>query len=95
MKHDKESFRELYAENQARVEATSGRTDPITAPTITLVEVDPDPSAPSNAAGLYGDLQGIVGASLPEVEGLALPSPDVPGEGHNGKQTALSRSLPE
>ena len=27
----------------------------------------------SNTAGLYGDLQGIVGASLPSVEGLSLP----------------------
>ena len=27
----------------------------------------------SNTASLYGDLQGIVGASMPAVEGLALP----------------------
>lgn len=29
-----------------------------------------------NTAGLYGDLQGIIGASLPTVEGLALPRID-------------------
>ena len=27
----------------------------------------------SNTAGLYGDLQGIIGASMPVVEGLSLP----------------------
>ena len=27
----------------------------------------------ANTAGLYGDLQGIVGASLPAVEGLSMP----------------------
>ena len=29
-------------------------------------------------AGMYGDLQGIVGSSLPTVEGLALPEPEQP-----------------
>jgi len=28
----------------------------------------------SGAAGMYGDLQGIVGESLPELEGLKLPA---------------------
>jgi len=27
----------------------------------------------TNTAGMYGDLQGIIGASLPEIEGLGLP----------------------
>jgi len=27
-------------------------------------------------AGMYGDLQGLVGPSLPTVEGLALPEPE-------------------
>ena len=27
----------------------------------------------ANTAGMYGDLQGIIGASLPEIEGLGLP----------------------
>jgi hypothetical protein len=31
-------------------------------------------------AGVYGDLQGIVGASLPRVEGLSLPEPDTETE---------------
>ena len=26
-----------------------------------------------NTAGLYGDLQGIIGASMPAVEGLSMP----------------------
>ena len=27
----------------------------------------------TNTAGMYGELQGIIGASLPEIEGLGLP----------------------
>lgn len=40
-------------------------------------------------AGLYGDLQGIVGPSLPAVEGLALPAADT-DEGARGSTPALT-----
>ena len=36
--------------------------------------------AVGNVANLYGDLQGIFGASLPKVEGLALPAPAQVGD---------------
>ena len=32
----------------------------------------------NNTAGLYGDLQGIIGASLPEIQGLSLPRLEAP-----------------
>jgi hypothetical protein len=36
------------------------------------------PSNPSAMAGLYGDLQGIAGRSLLEIEGLEMPMLDGP-----------------
>jgi hypothetical protein len=33
-----------------------------------------------NVAGMYGDMQGIIGATLPPIEHLELPAPsDIPG----------------
>jgi len=37
-----------------------------------------------NASGMYGDLQGIIGASMPEIEGLGLKG--LIGEGGSGKE---------
>lgn len=34
-----------------------------------------------NTASVYGDLQGMIGESLPEIKALQLPSGDLPGEG--------------
>ncbi|MCC6488527.1 MAG: DUF2130 domain-containing protein, partial [Candidatus Hydrogenedentes bacterium] len=35
----------------------------------------------SATVGMYGDLQGIAGKTLQEIEGLSLPAPDDEAEG--------------
>ena len=43
-----------------------------------------------STSGLYGDLQGIIGSSLPEIEGMSLPAPDVDDDGESD-----SRAIPD
>ena len=44
-----------------------------------------------STAGLYGDMEGIVGATLPEIEQLALPDADVEGDAAAERLPAVPR----
>jgi hypothetical protein len=41
----------------------------------------------NSTAGMYGDLQGIAGRTLEEIEGLSLPAPAVPVRGSDRQIT--------
>lgn len=44
----------------------------------------------ANTAGMYGDLQGIIGASLPEIDGLVLPQPVIEAEPESAAALAVT-----